>query len=346
MIMELIFLNRLIIIFILTVVLLLLIPIVSSLGLYNVTFFDIFRSILRRNLTEDESIVLWLRLRRVFVGVIAGALLGGAGVIAQTIFRNPLASPFTLGISQAAALGVAISLILGYGGAATHWFHVYTKPYILPLSAFLLASTQSILILVLAYKAGLSAYALVLSSLALSFLYQAILALLQYLILNELQIATIVFWMFGDLGRAGNNELLILFLGFIPTTLAYIFMHLDLDLLSLGDDVAYSSGLNTKKFKFMAMLIAALGSALATAFIGVLAFICLLSPHAAKVLVGGSHRYLVPVSMLLGSIFLILSDAISRTMFAPRVLPVGVVLSFIGAPLLISMLLRASRKWY
>ncbi|MEM0066621.1 MAG: iron ABC transporter permease [Sulfolobales archaeon] len=339
-----VFSRRLTVIVSLALALLLLIPITSSLGLYRVTFLDVLRLVLGHPLASDELVVVWLRLRRALVGVIVGALLGGAGAIAQSTFRNPLASPFTLGISQAAALGVAIALITGYGGVVTQWFIAFAKPYVLPLAAFSLAFTQAILVLLLAYRAGLSPYALVLSSLALSFVYQAVLALLQYLVLNELQIATIVFWMFGDLSRAGNAELLVLFLGSVPIVVAYVLMHLDLDLLSLGDEIAYSSGVNPKKSRFIATAVAALGSALATSFVGVLAFLCLVAPHVARAMVGGSHRYLLPASMLVGSILTLLSDAVARTILSPRVLPVGVVLSFIGAPLLITMLFRGAKQ--
>ncbi|MEM4789551.1 MAG: iron chelate uptake ABC transporter family permease subunit, partial [Ignisphaera sp.] len=114
--------------------------------------------------------------------------------------------------------------------------------------------------------------------------------------------------------------------------------------LSLGDEIAYSSGVNPKKSRFIATAIAALGSALATSFVGVLAFLCLVAPHVARAMVGGSHRYLLPASMLMGSILILLSDTVARTILAPRVLPVGVVLSFIGAPLLITMLFRGAKQ--
>lgn len=340
-----IFLRRYIAIAVMVVVLTIVIPLSASLGLYRVTFLDIYRLALGYRIPEDEFIVLWIRLRRVLVGVIVGALLGGAGVVAQAVFRNPLASPFTLGISHAAALGVAAALILGYGGAATHWFLSFSRPFLIPLAAFSLAIAQALLILLLAYRAGLSPYALVLSSIALSFVYQAVLALLQYIVLNEIQIATIVFWMFGDLGKAGNTELMVLALGFIPMLITYMLLHLDLDLIALSDDIAYSSGVNPKKFRFVATLVAAIGAALATCFVGVLAFLCLLAPHIARAIVGSSHKYLIPSSMLIGSILLVLSDTFGRTAFLPRTIPVGIVLSFLGAPLLIAMLLRGAKSW-
>jgi len=279
-----IFKRRSFIIIVLTLGLLFLIPVASSIGLRNVTFLDALKILLGVNSPEVDSITLWLRLRRVLVGVIVGGLLGGSGVIAQAVYRNPLASPFTLGISQAAALGVAVALLFGYAGRFYPFFYSISRPYLLPVMAFVFCSTSiNACFYPLAYKAGLSPHALVLSSIALSFLYQSILALLQYLVLNELQVATIVFWTFGDLSRPGDMELLILAIGFIPMLIAYMFIHIDLDLVSLGDDLSLASGINPRRFRLVAMIIASLGTSLATSFVGVLAFLCLLAPHIANV---------------------------------------------------------------
>ncbi|MEM1638545.1 MAG: iron ABC transporter permease [Desulfurococcaceae archaeon] len=335
-----IFKRRSFIIIVLTLGLLFLIPVASSIGLRNVTFLDALKILLGVNSPEVDSITLWLRLRRVLVGVIVGGLLGGSGVIAQAVYRNPLASPFTLGISQAAALGVAVALLFGYAGRFYPFFYSISRPYLLPVMAFVFALLQSMLVLSLAYKAGLSPHALVLSSIALSFLYQSILALLQYLVLNELQVATIVFWTFGDLSRPGDMELLILAIGFIPMLIAYMFIHIDLDLVSLGDDLSLASGINPRRFRLVAMIIASLGTSLATSFVGVLAFLCLLAPHIARGVVGASHKYLLPASILIGSILTVLADTLSRNILYPLTLPVGITLSFMGAPLLIYMLIR------
>ncbi|MEM1713951.1 MAG: iron chelate uptake ABC transporter family permease subunit, partial [Desulfurococcaceae archaeon] len=124
-----IFKRRSFIIIVLTLGLLFLIPVASSIGLRNVTFLDALKILLGVNSPEVDSITLWLRLRRVLVGVIVGGLLGGSGVIAQAVYRNPLASPFTLGISQAAALGVAVALLFGYAGRFYPFFYSISRPY-------------------------------------------------------------------------------------------------------------------------------------------------------------------------------------------------------------------------
>ena len=333
-------LRKILILAVLLVVLALLIPLSASIGLYNVSFFDAFKVLLGYKLPGNEAVALWLRLRRCLVGVITGMLLAGGGTIMQAVLRNPLASPFTLGISHAAALGVAIALMTGSAGYTTMWFMEITSPYVLPIFAFVFALSQSLLILLLAQKEGLEPRAIILSAIAMAFTYQAILALLQYLVLNELQIATIVFWMFGDLSRAGDAELQILSLTFPALVAMYMLLHADLDLVSISDDVALSSGVIPWRVRLVAVVVSTLGAALATSFVGILAFLCLVSPHIARLLIGASHRYLIPTAMIVGSILLLIADIASRTVLSPITLPVGIVLSFIGAPVLIVLLMK------
>ncbi|MCC6040172.1 MAG: iron ABC transporter permease [Thermofilum sp.] len=290
--------------------------------------------------SSDVAQALVLRFRRALVSLLVGAFLGGAGVLTQAAFRNQLASPFTLGISSASALGVAVALVLGVGGRGGSWFVTFSSPAVLALFAFTFSLAQTLLVLLLAWKAGLDPRALILASISLNFLYQAVLYLVQYLVLNEIQLATVVFWTFGDLGRAGWQELSFLLAGSPVITLAYLLLHKDLDLLLLGDDVAETSGINPRRTRLITVIAAALGAALATSFVGILAFLCLLSPHLARLLIGGRHKYLVPASMLIGALILEWADAISRTILSPVVLPVGVTLSMVGAPLLVYLLLR------
>ncbi len=337
---------RILVIITLLIILAFLIPLSTSIGLYNVSFLDVFKVLFKYSLPESEAVALWLRLRRSLVAVVTGILLAGGGAVMQAALRNPLASPFTLGISHAAALGVAVSLLIGQTGYASMWFTGFARPYVVPLFAFLFALAQATLILLLAQRARLEPRAIVLSAIAMAFTYQAILALLQYLVLNELQIATIVFWMFGDLSRPGNVELQVLLLLTPILIVLYMILHADLDLILIGDDIAFSSGISPSRLRLIATIISAFGAALATSFIGVLAFLCLVAPHIARLLVGASHRYLIPASMLLGPILLIVADIVSRTILSPITLPVGIVLSFIGAPLLIALLLRGNSHGY
>jgi iron complex transport system permease protein len=321
--------------------LLALVPISVSAGTYGVTPVDVLKLVISYGSVPSEvSAVLQLRLRRVLASIAAGAILGATGASMQAVLRNPLASPFTLGISHAAALGVAVSLVLGAAGSVRRSIILIGNPYILPVFAFLSSLIQVAVILALTYRAKLTERALVLAAIAMSFLYQAALSLVQYLALNELQVAMVVFWTFGDVGRVDWVALKIIAAVAAVLALYYEAMSLDLDLISLGDDVAYSSGVSPKRLRVGVSVVSALGASIVTAFAGVIAFLCLVAPHIARLAVGNSHRYLVPASMLVGAVLLLVADDIGRSIISPAILPVGIVLSFIGAPLLLYLLLR------
>jgi iron complex transport system permease protein len=199
---------------------------------------------------------------------------------------------------------------------------------------------QVAVILALSYRAGLTERAIILAAIAISFFYQALLSLFQYLFLNELQVAMVVFWTFGDLGRIDWTGLKITVGAAVLLSIYYMARSFDLDLISLSDDVAHSSGVNPKRLRLEATIITALGASVATSFAGVLAFLCLVAPHVARLVVGGAHRYLLPASMLTGSLLVLVADTLGRVILSPVVLPVGIVLSLVGAPLLVYLLLR------
>ncbi|MEM4468768.1 MAG: iron ABC transporter permease [Candidatus Nezhaarchaeales archaeon] len=331
----------------LTFFVLLLIPTSISLGLYKASFMDVIRALL---MPSDDmlSTVIWdLRLRRVLAGIIIGAILGGAGTAIQACMRNPLASPFTFGLSFAASLGVAIALLALHGGGIQRYQITIYNPFVVSMFAFIFSLIQVALVLTLAYKAGLSAGSLVLSAIATSFAYQAILYLIQYFYLNEIMVSTVVFWTFGDLGRISWLELNIVSVVAFTIVIPYFILRsLDYDLILGGDELAKSSGVSPQRLRLETVIVAALATALATSFVGVIGFVCLAAPHVARLVVGSGHRYLIPASMLFGSILLTSSDTIGRTIIAPTVIPVGIMTSLIGAPLLVYLLLGARSRGY
>ncbi|MEM2562271.1 MAG: iron ABC transporter permease [Candidatus Bathyarchaeia archaeon] len=318
-----------------------LVPISISLGWYKASLLDILRALFMPDNSPLSTIVWDLRLRRILAALVIGAVLGGSGAAIQACMRNPLASPFTFGLSHAASLGVAFALLILQGGAFQRFqIYIYNSS-----SAFIFSLIQVLIVLVLAYKAGLSAGALVLSSIAISFAYQATLYLLQYLYLNEILVSTIIFWTFGDLGRISWRELYLLVSVSAVMVIPYlIYRSFDYDLILSGDDLAKSSGLKPERIRLETTVVTAFGTALATSFVGVIGFVCLIAPHAARLLVGGSHRYLMPASMAMGSLILTLSDTIGRTVIAPTIIPVGIMTSMIGVPLLIYLLVKSGRK--
>ncbi|MGB9741452.1 MAG: FecCD family ABC transporter permease [Candidatus Bathyarchaeales archaeon] len=321
-----------------------LVPISISLGWYKASLLDILRVLFMPDKSPLSTVVWDLRLRRILAAIVIGAILGGAGAAIQASMRNPLASPFTFGLSSAASLGVAVALLILQGGAIQR-FQIYVyNPFLVSTFAFIFSLLQVSIILLLAYKAGLSAGALVLSAIAISFSYQAILYLLQYLYLNEILVSTVVFWTFGDLGRIAWTEFDLVALTSIAIVFPYfIYRSLDYDLILSGDELAKSSGVRPERIRLETTIVAALGTALATSFVGVIGFVCLIAPHAARLLVGGGHRYLMPTSMVMGSLILTLSDTMGRTIIAPTIIPVGIMTSLVGVPLLVYLLIKGGK---
>ncbi|MGP3667637.1 MAG: FecCD family ABC transporter permease [Candidatus Bathyarchaeota archaeon] len=324
-----------------------LIPVSVASGWYKASLLDIVRVLFIPDNSTLSTVVWDLRLRRVLAACVVGAILGGSGAAIQASMRNPLASPFTFGLSFAASLGVATALLVLHGGEIQRFQILVYNPFVVSMFAFIFSLIQVMVILILAYKAGLSSGALVLSAIAVSFAYQAILYLLQYLYLNEVLVSTVVFWTFGDLGRIAWIEFNLVTIVSLTIVIPYFLLRsLDYDLILSGDELAKSAGVNPQKIRFETTVIAALATALATSFVGVIGFVCLIAPHASRLIFGGGHRYLMPASMVMGSLILLLSDTVGRTIIAPTIIPVGIMTSLVGVPLLVYLLLKGGRHGY
>jgi len=328
----------------LIIITLFLVPLSVALGWYRASLLDILRVLFMPDNSPLSTVVWDLRLRRVLAALIIGAVLAGSGTAIQASLRNPLASPFTFGLSFAASLGVAVALLFLQGGSIQRFQIYFYNPFMVSIFAFLFSLIQVMVILLLAYRAGLGARALVLSAIAISFVYQAILYLLQYLVLNEILTSTVVFWTFGDLGRIGWGELYLVAAISLAIVIPYfLYRSIDYDLMLSGEELARSAGISPERIRLETTIIAALGTAMATSFVGIIGFVCLVAPHAARLIVGGGHKYLMPTSMLMGSIILIISDTIGRTMIAPTIIPVGIMTSVVGAPLLVYLLIKGGK---
>lgn len=324
-----------------------LVPVSVALGWYKASLFDIVRVLIMPDNSALSTVVWDLRLRRVLAAIVIGAILGGSGTAIQASMRNPLASPFTFGLSSAASLGVAVSLLIMHGGEIQRFRIQVYNPFVVSIFAFCFSLIQVTVILLLAYRAGLSSGALVLSAIAVSFAYQAVLYLLQYLYLNEVLVSTVVFWTFGDLGRIAWVEFNLVAVVSLAIVIPYFILRsLDYDLILSGDELAKSAGVNPQRIRLETTIVAALATALATSFVGVIGFVCLIAPHAARLIFGGGHRYLMLASMVMGSLILTLSDTVGRTIIAPTIIPVGIMTSLVGVPLLVYLLLKGGKHGY
>lgn len=260
----------------------------------------------------------------------------------QTCLRNPLASPFTLGISNAAAFGANLAIV--FFGAGTLYSNIHdavfiANPYIVTISAFISSMVAMFLILMLARQRGFSPESVLLAGVAFGSLFAAGSTLVQYFA-EDVQVAAMVFWTFGDLGRISWQEVAILS-ALTAVALVHFLLHRwDYNALDGGEDAAKGLGVRVEWIRFRSMLMASLVTAAAVAFMGIIGFIGLIAPQMMRRIIGVDHRFLIPASAVTGAALLLLADTLARTLISPAVLPVGAITSFFGAPLFLFILAK------
>ena len=324
-------------------VLLVMLVLAVSAGAVNIPFGTIAGIIMGKgDSARFRAIILGIRLPQALTAVVIGGGLAVSGSVMQTTLRNPLASPFTLGVSNAAAFGAAFSvMILGSGvmhSSASDAINI-VSPYRTTIAAFLFSLLSSGTVLLLARLRKGSPETMILAGVTLSSLFTAGTMFLQYFA-DDVQLAAMVFWTFGDTARSSWRELFIIT---SVTAAALVYFHLNCrkyNAFKLGDDTAQSLGISVDKVRILSIIFVSLVSAVSVAFIGVIGFVGLVAPHITKKIMGENHRFYLPGSVLAGSILLLAADTAARLMLSPRVLPVAVLTSFLGAPVFIFLLLR------
>jgi iron complex transport system permease protein len=318
-----------------------------AVGSYDLSLGSIVRVLLGMEEGPQRTVVWSIRMPRIGAAIAAGCALGLSGMATQSLLRNPLASPFTLGISQGAAFGAAFSIVvLGAGGmrvsalrtADVNGFAIQSV-YAVTLFAFLGAIMATLIILLLARLRRMSPEAIILAGVALSSLFTSGTILVQYFA-TDTEIATVVFWTFGDVARSSWQEIGLLAVVTAMAVFYFLLNQWNLNAITTGEDGARALGVEVTRVRLAGMFLAALVAALTTAFHGVIAFLGLLAPHIGRRLVGADHRLLVPYACVIGSVLLLAADTFGRLLVGSGTLPVGVLTSFMGAPLFLYLLLR------
>lgn len=285
-----------------------------------------------------HRIILWdVRLPDAVIALAVGAALGLAGIETQTILDNPLASPFTLGVSSSAMLGASIAIVL----APTLAFLPVTA--VLPLLALIFALASGLLILAVVRITGGAREIVVLFGIALVFLCNALTAGLQYIAEAEAT-QQIVFWSIGNLTKAGWLEVTIVavcFLAVLPFSLRQVWQ---MTLLRGGEAYARSTGLNVARLRTWTILRVSLLAAFAVCFVGTIGFIGLVGPHIARMLLGEDHRMLVPGAAICGALLLSAASFLSKSLLPGVIIPVGILTSVVGVPLFLVLLARQRRQ--
>jgi len=295
---------------------------------------------------RTEQIILNIRLPRVIAALVAGMGLSVAGCVMQNLLINPLASDYTLGVSQGAAFGAAVGIVaLGAGTIQSSSTDavLISSPYVVTIFAFLGAFSATLVVLALAKYRGVTPETMILAGVALGSLFSAGMVITQYFA-NDVQVASIVFWTFGDLGRASWQELAIISAVTVLALAFFLVNRWNYAVLASGDDTAKSLGVRVERTRMVGMLVASLVASVCVAFLGIIAFVGLVAPHLMRRLIGDDYRFLIPGSAAMGALLLLASDTVGRTIIAPVVLPVGAITSFMGAPLFLYLLMRGYRR--
>jgi iron complex transport system permease protein len=313
----------------------LLITIFGSLliGSVSINFFDLINIFSSDNETL-KKIIFDYRLPRTLNAIIVGAALSGSGFILQSLLRNNLAEPGLLGISSGAGFGA----ILVFSIIPTISFK-----YLTPV-AFLFAILTTYLIFIIAnslsnkYSNFISSNKIILAGIAINALVSSINGF--FLLKSGSNVTQIIYWLNGGLNGKGWDEFylsaLFVFIGLILA----IIISKDLNILSLGEEVSINLGLNIRKIQIISIIVSSLLAASAVAVAGIISFVGLVIPNISRLIIGSDYRYSIPFSIILGSVFLVFADLISRVIIAPSEIPVGIVTSFIGAPVFIWLILK------
>lgn len=305
-----------------------------SVGVYEIPFFEVF-NVIRYHLLGGEvppeiyNAIVWdIRIPRVLAGMLIGMALATSGATYQGVFRNPLVSPFILGVSSGAAFGAALSI-------------VFPIPYSAQLSAFIFGMVAVFCAYSIAKVRGKTPLVtLLLAGVVLGSFFDALVSIFQY-IATEAQLKAIVFWLMGGLYHIDWSHLQILAFSIPLGILLLMAYSWKLNILSLGEEEARSLGINTERLKILLITVATFITSISVSVAGIIGWVGLMIPHAARLIIGPDHRFLIPLSAIMGGIFLILCDTIARTLTTGEI-PLGIVTSLLGTPYLIYLL--RSRK--
>ena len=281
----------------------------------------------------QASTVIWsLRLPRAVTAALVGAALATVGAVMQAVLRNPLADPGITGVSSGAAVGAVSAIVLGVAGGAV-WG--------VSIMAFVGAAVVALLLqVVLAVRRDLGPAGIVLVGVTISSLGGAAISLLIANAHDDGLARSAMFWLAGDLElRTWTHALLVAVPVLVGLAVLFGRRH-TLDALALGDDVAATSGVNVTRERLVLLLVASLVTGAAVAVSGIISFVGLIVPHAVRLVVGASHARLLPVSAVVGALFLVIADTVARTAFSPVVIQTGVVCALVGAPIFLFLLLR------
>jgi cobalamin transport system permease protein len=284
----------------------------------------------------SEQIILLIRLPRVVLAILVGALLAVSGAVMQAFFRNVMAGPYLVGVSSGASLGAVLAMLCGWELKVG----IFSST---PLSAFIFAMAVVALVYALNRRRGrMQTEGLLLTGIAIASAVSAIVSML--LIMSRDSINKVLFWLLGSFASARWDHVEILLPYAVIGLIITVYLSRDMDLLLWGDETGAALGVHIERSRTLLLITASLMTAAAVAVCGVIGFVGLMVPHIARFLVGPLHRTLVPASALLGALLLLWADVLARTAWAPTELPLGAITAIVGAPFLVYLCSRVGKR--
>jgi len=335
--------RKILFILLLIVLIIALIGIATTLGIINLSVWEVYSVILYRFFPgffpqpdEIAEQVVWnIRLARILFGILAGMGLGIAGAVMQVVLKNPLASPYTLGISSAAGFGAAVAIILGWG---------FFGNFLIAGNAFVFALISSMIIVGMAKHRGATPEIMILTGITIMYFFSACVTLLEYFADPD-AVKGVVFWMVGSMGRASWDKFFILASVLAICLPLLIWKSWDYNIICSGDETAKSLGVDVNRVRNLSMVITSLMVASIISFTGTIGFIGLVGPHITRMVIGGDNQYVLPCSALIGGLLLAGADVVAQNIIPPIILPIGVMTAFMGIPVFLYLIMRR-RKGY
>jgi iron complex transport system permease protein len=320
----------------------LLIGIIITLGPLDISVVEVYCALLDRfypnyfNVEKLTGQVIWnIRFPRIIGGIMAGFGFGICGCVMQAVLKNPLASPFTLGISAGSQFGIALAAVLGVS--------VLGGPYLLIGNAFVFALLCSVFIIALSAIKGATSETLILAGIAVNYFFSAMSQLFKYFASDE-QLRLMTTWGMGDLAAFSWNKFPLILTVFVICIPLLTMKAWDLNLMTVGDETAKSIGVNANSVRIFIMVVSSLVVATIVCFTGTIGFIGLVAPHMARMVIGGDHRFLIPASGILGAFVLVGADGVAMNIIAPTIIPTGIMTSVLGVPFFMYLILKGRRR--
>jgi len=309
---------------------------ITPLYVWKVIFskIPIFSNLIEGDWSRSQEIIIWqIRVPRVMLAAIVGAGLAVAGAAVQALVRNSIADPYILGISSGATVGATAVIILG----AFSFLGIYA----LSIAAFLGSFIAMVLVFLLSRVGGrISIFRLLLAGMAVSFILSAISNFMLMMSKEEGGIKAVMYWMLGSLAGAKWGNIFIPAIIFVIVFVLLWLHYRQLNLLLLGEEAAVTLGVHLQQFRIQLIVLVSLLTGVLVAVSGSIGFVGLIIPHIVRLLVGSNYKYVIPISALLGAVFLVWADAIARVLIAPEEMPIGIITAFCGGPFFIWLLRR------